>query len=260
MSSDSRKILSSGTSWSCAQKTQMENPHQPSHLQPLGPTHQQHAHSHHGRSARGHGAVHQDHVVVTNVLGQPQVVELGAATGSGLALTHGTSGSRPCALRRPPRTSGSPVSWLVWMRMVPMRTSLHTARSAGSMVSPARRMDTPVIWGGAVWAVRTRPAGPPRPGPAPAPAPPPASLRSHHGLIDGVGGFVRENAGRQAGDHLAGSHLEGRMQDVVVDVHVFPLGGTGVSDGFRPSRQDPSPYRLPQQKRDIPWPSDLGSI
>lgn len=28
-----------------------------------------------------------------------------------------------------------------------MRTSLHTARSAGSMVSPARRMDTPVIWG-----------------------------------------------------------------------------------------------------------------
>lgn len=181
MSSDSRKILSSGTSWSCAQKTQMENPHQPSHLQPLGPTHQQHAHSHHGRSARGHGAVHQDHVVVTNVLGQPQVVELGAATGSGLALTHGTSGSRPCALRRPPRTSGSPVSWLVWMRMVPMRTSLHTARSAGSMVSPARRMDTPVIWGGAVWAVRTRPAGPPRPGPAPAPAPPPrvpASLRS----------------------------------------------------------------------------------
>lgn len=42
-------------------------------------------------------------------------------------------------------TSGSPVLQLVWMRMVPMRTSLHTARSAGYMVSPARRMDTPVI-------------------------------------------------------------------------------------------------------------------
>lgn len=42
-------------------------------------------------------------------------------------------------------TSGSPVLQLVWMRMVPMRTSLHTARSAGSMVSPARRIDTPVI-------------------------------------------------------------------------------------------------------------------
>lgn len=42
-------------------------------------------------------------------------------------------------------TSGSPVLQLVWMRMVPMRTSLQTARSAGSMVSPARRIDTPVI-------------------------------------------------------------------------------------------------------------------
>lgn len=42
-------------------------------------------------------------------------------------------------------TSGSPESRLVWMRILPMRTSLHTALRAGSMVSPARRIDTPVI-------------------------------------------------------------------------------------------------------------------
>lgn len=51
----------------------------------------------------------------------------------------------PRQLGAPRFTSGSPVLQLVWMRMVPMRTSLHTARSAGSMVSPARRIDTPVI-------------------------------------------------------------------------------------------------------------------
>ena len=44
-------------------------------------------------------------------------------------------------------TSGSPESRLVWMRILPMRTSLHTALRAGSMVSPARRTDTPVICG-----------------------------------------------------------------------------------------------------------------
>lgn len=83
-------------------------------------------------------------MVVTNVLGQPQVVELGAATAS--EDPNPGSRLRPCPyLRLPARTSGSPVSWLVWMRIVPMRTSLHTARSAGSIVSPARRMDTPVI-------------------------------------------------------------------------------------------------------------------
>lgn len=43
-------------------------------------------------------------------------------------------------------TSGSPVSWLVWIRILPRRMSLHTAVRACSMVSPARRMDTPVIW------------------------------------------------------------------------------------------------------------------
>ena len=113
-------------------------------------------------------------MVVTNVLGQPQVVELrGAGVGAGVragtkpGLPSGLSPPRittatppppvPSRLPAPlgpcppgffrPRTSGSPVSWLVWMRIVPMRTSLHTARSAGSIVSPARRMDTPVIWG-----------------------------------------------------------------------------------------------------------------
>lgn len=75
----------------------------------------------------------------------------------------------------PRPTSGSPVSWLVWMRMVPMRTSLHTARSAGSMVSPARRMDTPVICGG-----EAERAGPPPPG---RPRPPPGGAQY---LLPGV--------------------------------------------------------------------------
>lgn len=44
-------------------------------------------------------------------------------------------------------TSGSPESTLVWIRIFPMRTSLHTALRAGSIVSPARRTDTPVICG-----------------------------------------------------------------------------------------------------------------
>lgn len=44
-------------------------------------------------------------------------------------------------------TSGSPESTLVWIRILPMRTSLHTALRAGSIVSPARRTDTPVICG-----------------------------------------------------------------------------------------------------------------
>lgn len=44
-------------------------------------------------------------------------------------------------------TSGSPESTLVWIRIFPMRTSLHTALRAGSIVSPARSTDTPVICG-----------------------------------------------------------------------------------------------------------------
>lgn len=46
-----------------------------------------------------------------------------------------------------PSTSGSPESRLVWMRILPMRTSLQTALRAGSMVSPARSTETPVIYG-----------------------------------------------------------------------------------------------------------------
>lgn len=53
--------------------------------------------------------------------------------------------SKLCARRKGRGTSGSPVSWLVWMRIFPSRMSLHTAISACSMVSPALRMDTPVI-------------------------------------------------------------------------------------------------------------------
>lgn len=48
----------------------------------------------------------------------------------------------------PPRpTSGSPEPTLVWIRILPTRTSLHTALRAGSIVSPARSTDTPVICG-----------------------------------------------------------------------------------------------------------------
>lgn len=43
-------------------------------------------------------------------------------------------------------TSGSPLSWLVWIRIFPRRMSLQTAIRACSMVSPALRMDTPVIY------------------------------------------------------------------------------------------------------------------
>lgn len=43
-----------------------------------------------------------------------------------------------------------------------------------------------------------------------------------HGLIDGIGGLVREDAGGEAGDHLLHPHLVGRVQDVVVDVDVCP--------------------------------------
>lgn len=45
-----------------------------------------------------------------------------------------------------PLTSGSPVSWLVWIRIFPSRMSLQTAIRACSIVSPALRMETPVIY------------------------------------------------------------------------------------------------------------------
>lgn len=46
----------------------------------------------------------------------------------------------------------------------------------------------------------------------------------HHGLVDGVRRLVREDAGGEAGDHLLHPALVGRVQDVVVDVDVSPLG------------------------------------
>ena len=39
-------------------------------------TYQQHSDGHHGRCSRGHGAVHQNHMVLADVFGQPQVVQL----------------------------------------------------------------------------------------------------------------------------------------------------------------------------------------
>mmetsp|Transcript_1656 Transcript_1656/g.5882 ORF Transcript_1656/g.5882 Transcript_1656/m.5882 type:complete len:211 (+) Transcript_1656:210-842(+) len=41
--------------------------------------------------------------------------------------------------------SGSRVLGLCWMRIFPIRTSMHTSRSALSMLSPALMMDTPHI-------------------------------------------------------------------------------------------------------------------
>ena len=42
-------------------------------------------------------------------------------------------------------TSGSPVQRFVWIRILPIRMSLHTSHTACSMVSPALKMDTPQI-------------------------------------------------------------------------------------------------------------------
>ena len=43
-------------------------------------------------------------------------------------------------------TSGSDVSSLVWIRIFPILMSLHTDSRAGSIVSPARSIDTPQSW------------------------------------------------------------------------------------------------------------------
>ena len=42
-------------------------------------------------------------------------------------------------------TSGSPVERFVWIRILPIRMSLHTSHTACSMVSPALNIDTPQI-------------------------------------------------------------------------------------------------------------------
>lgn len=64
----------------------------------------------------------------------------------------------------------------------------------------------------------------------------------YHGLIDGVGGLVGEDAGGEAGHHLDHADLMRCLQHVVVDVDVVSLGGTDTSaahthlnikDGFR---------------------------
>jgi len=43
-----------------------------------------------------------------------------------------------------------------------------------------------------------------------------------HGLVDGVGGLVREDAGGEAGDHLGDLVLVGAPEDVVVHFNVVP--------------------------------------
>ena len=47
--------------------------------------------------------------------------------------------------------------------------------------------------------------------------------RLYHGLVDRVGGLIREYAGGKAGDHFLNPALVGRVQDVVIDVDVPPL-------------------------------------
>ncbi len=44
----------------------------------------------------------------------------------------------------------------------------------------------------------------------------------HHGLVDRVGCFIRENAGRQTRHHLRDSGQVAGVEDVVVDQHVLP--------------------------------------
>jgi len=49
----------------------------------------------------------------------------------------------------------------------------------------------------------------------------------HHGLIYGVAGFVRKNAGGQAGDYLGAALFVRRLQDIVVDKQVVALKENG---------------------------------
>lgn len=104
-------------------------------------------------------------MIFADVFGQTQVMQLARPRGGGgdglpwLQKQEGDSYHRDTCyveerkeairdLEDPLRlTSGSPESTLVWIRILPMRTSLHTALRAGSIVSPARRTDTPVICG-----------------------------------------------------------------------------------------------------------------
>lgn len=47
---------------------------------------------------------------------------------------------------------------------------------------------------------------------------------THHALIDGVCRLVWKYAGGEAGDHLLHPRLVCRVQDVVIDMDVSPLG------------------------------------
>lgn len=72
---------------------------------------QQHPHCHHGCSPRGDRAVHQDDVVFADVLGQPQVVELGGGKTEQLRGCRQTEQPEPFSLR----SEGSllpPCPWL----------------------------------------------------------------------------------------------------------------------------------------------------
>lgn len=48
-------------------------------------------------------------------------------------------------------------------------------------------------------------------------------IEPYHGLVDGVGGVVGEDAGGQAGEQLAHAAREARVQHVVVDGQVLSL-------------------------------------
>lgn len=60
---------------------------------------QQHPHCHHGCSTRGDRAVHQDDVVLTDVLRQPQVVELGGGEREQLRGCRQIEQPKPFSLR-----------------------------------------------------------------------------------------------------------------------------------------------------------------
>lgn len=145
-----------------------------------------------------------------------------------------------------------------------MRTSLHTARSAGSMVSPARRMDTPVIWGGAVEAVRTPPPGPPRPAPGPAPrvpasrrstcprSPAPAGSAPHSPEQSGGAGEPSSQcpSGPRPARHP--QHLEGQERQSMLDEQ--PHQPLGVEDELVPAGLLVPTAGGGLSRRAAPWP------
>jgi len=81
---------------------------------------------------------------------------------------------------------------------------------------------------------------------------------AHHGLIDGVRCLVREDASGEAGDHLLHPRLVRRVQDVVVDMDVSPLGTERLvrSVGWGPSKPCTLWVGTPEIRGAVVWPRE----